>query len=141
MERRRFGLTKHELAVVGQGTWYLEDSDRASAIAALRRGLDLGMTHIDTAELYGWGTVERIVGEAIAGRRDEVFLVSKVVPQNASRRGTAVRLRAVACTPPDRPTGLLSPALARRAPAGRHVRRLRTASARGKDPLLGREQL
>ena len=88
MERRRFGLTKHELAVVGQGTWYLEDSDRASAIAALRRGLDLGMTHIDTAELYGWGTVERIVGEAIAGRRDEVFLVSKVVPQNASRRGT-----------------------------------------------------
>ena len=88
MERRRFGLTKHELAVVGQGTWYLEDSDHASAIAALRRGLDLGMTHIDTAELYGRGTVERIVGEAIAGRRDEVFLVSKVVPQNASRRGT-----------------------------------------------------
>jgi diketogulonate reductase-like aldo/keto reductase len=88
MERRRFGLTKHELAVVGQGTWYLEDSDHASAIAALRSGLDLGMTHIDTAELYGRGTVERIVGEAIAGRRDEVFLVSKVVPQNASRRGT-----------------------------------------------------
>jgi diketogulonate reductase-like aldo/keto reductase len=88
MERRRFGPTKHEVAVVGQGTWYLEDGDDATAIAALRRGLDLGMTHIDTAELYGWGAVESMVGEAIAGRRDEVFLVSKVVPENASRQGT-----------------------------------------------------
>ena len=88
MERRRFGPTKHEVAVVGQGTWYLEDGDHATAIAALRRGLDLGMTHIDTAELYGWGAVENMVGEAIAGRRDEVFLVSKVVPENASRQGT-----------------------------------------------------
>jgi diketogulonate reductase-like aldo/keto reductase len=88
MERRRFGPTKHEVAVVGQGTWYLEDGDHATAIAALRRGLDLGMTHIDTAELYGWGAVESMVGEAIAGRRDEVFLVSKVVPENASRQGT-----------------------------------------------------
>jgi len=88
MERRRFGPTKYEVAVVGQGTWYLEDGDHASAIAALRRGLDLGMTHIDTAELYGWGAVESMVGEAIAGRRAEVFLVSKVVPENALRRGT-----------------------------------------------------
>lgn len=86
MERRRFGSAKREVAVIGQGTWYLESGDRASAIAALRRGLDLGMTHIDTAEYYG--EAEDVVGEAIAGRRDEVFLVSKVVPGNASRNGT-----------------------------------------------------
>lgn len=66
----------------------MERDDRASAIAALRRGLDLGMTHIDTAELYGSGTVEELVAEAITGRRDEVFLVSKVLPDNASRKGT-----------------------------------------------------
>ena len=86
MERRPFGSTKREVAVIGQGTWYIDNADRASAIAALRRGLDLGMTHIDTAELYG--AAEDVVGEAIAGRRDEVFLVSKVVPGNASRHGT-----------------------------------------------------
>jgi diketogulonate reductase-like aldo/keto reductase len=66
----------------------MEDDDEKSAIGALRRGLDLGMTHIDTAELYGSGRVEAIVGKAIAGRRDEVFLVSKVIPSNASRTGT-----------------------------------------------------
>jgi diketogulonate reductase-like aldo/keto reductase len=59
---------------------------RASAVAALRRGIDLGMTHIDTAEMYG--DAEPVVAEAITGRRDEVFLVSKVLPSNASRRGT-----------------------------------------------------
>jgi diketogulonate reductase-like aldo/keto reductase len=57
-------------------------------VATLRRGLELGMTHIDTAELYGSGAAEELVGEAIAGRRDTVFLVSKILPQNASRRGT-----------------------------------------------------
>jgi diketogulonate reductase-like aldo/keto reductase len=88
MEYRRFGPTKRDVAVIGQGTWHFEQADRASAIAALQTGLDLGMTHVDTAELYGSGQVELIVGEAIAGRRDEVFLVSKVLPQNASRRGT-----------------------------------------------------
>ena len=66
----------------------MERDDRAAAVAALRAGLDLGMTHIDTAELYGSGRVEELVGEAIAGRRDQVFLVSKVLPQNASRAGT-----------------------------------------------------
>ena len=76
------------MSVVGQGTWNMEGDDRASCVAALRAGLDAGMTHIDTAELYGSGEVEEIVGEAIAGRRDEVFLVSKVLPHNASRRGT-----------------------------------------------------
>ena len=88
MERRRFGPTKFEVAVVGQGTWQLEDEDPTVVIAALRLGLDLGMNHIDTAEMYGGGTVEAMIGEAIAGRREEVFLVSKVLPTNASRTGT-----------------------------------------------------
>jgi diketogulonate reductase-like aldo/keto reductase len=88
MERRRFGLTSRAVAVIGQGTWYDENDDPISAIAALRRGVDLGMTHIDTAEMYGSGIVEKLVAEAIVGRRDEVFLVSKVLPQHASRRGT-----------------------------------------------------
>src|ERR1700723_2576757 len=57
-------------ALIGQGTWYIDRDDPASAIAALRRGLDLGMNHIDTAEMYGAGVAELIVGEAIAGRRD-----------------------------------------------------------------------
>ena len=88
MQRRRFGNASAEVAVIGQGTWHLEKDPRAAAVAALRRGLDLGMTHIDTAEMYGDGEAEALVGEAIAGRRDEVFLVSKVLPQNASRKGT-----------------------------------------------------
>ena len=86
MERRRFGSTDREVAVIGQGTWYIESGGRASAVAALRRGLELGMTHIDTAEMYG--TAEEVVAEAIVGRRDDVFLVSKVLPEHASRRGT-----------------------------------------------------
>jgi diketogulonate reductase-like aldo/keto reductase len=88
MEKRPFGSTKREVALIGQGTWYIEQGDSKRAIAALRRGLDLGMTHIDTAEMYGSGAAETLVGEAIAGRRDEVFLVSKVLPSNASRNGT-----------------------------------------------------
>lgn len=73
---------------LGQGTWNLGDdpATRAAEIAALRRGLDLGLTLVDTAEMYGDGRSEELVGEAIAGRRDEVFLVSKVYPHNASRR-------------------------------------------------------
>jgi diketogulonate reductase-like aldo/keto reductase len=66
----------------------MERDDRRAAVAALRAGLDAGATHVDTAEMYGSGRVEEIVAEAIAGRRDEVFLVSKVLPENASRRGT-----------------------------------------------------
>jgi diketogulonate reductase-like aldo/keto reductase len=88
MERRPFGSTQREVPVIGQGTWYIESGDRRTAIAALRRGLDLGMTHIDTAELYGDGEAEEVVAAAIEGRRDDVFLVSKVLPENASRRGT-----------------------------------------------------
>jgi diketogulonate reductase-like aldo/keto reductase len=88
MERHLFGCTRREVPVIGQGTWEIEQESRAQVIAALRRGLDLGMTHIDTAEMYGTGEAERVVGEAIAGRREEVFLVSKVLPDNASRAKT-----------------------------------------------------
>ncbi|HLU76623.1 MAG TPA: aldo/keto reductase [Burkholderiales bacterium] len=88
MKQHRFGTTGREVPVIGQGTWYIETGSRKNAVAALRKGLDLGMTHIDTAEMYGGGASEELVGEAIAGRRDEVFLVSKVLPSNASRRGT-----------------------------------------------------
>lgn len=66
----------------------MEDDDRRGSIAALRTGIDLGMTHIDTAELYGSGRVEELVAEAIEGRRDELYLVSKVMPSHASREGT-----------------------------------------------------
>ncbi|HET6305100.1 MAG TPA: aldo/keto reductase [Myxococcota bacterium] len=88
MATRPFGATRLPVPALGQGTWNLERDDPRAAIAALRAGLDAGATHIDTAELYGAGRVEEIVAEAIAGRRDEVFLVSKVLPENASRRGT-----------------------------------------------------
>jgi diketogulonate reductase-like aldo/keto reductase len=86
MRSRPFGGTPRAVSLIGQGTWRLDESRRATAIAALRRGLDAGMTHVDTAEMYG--DAELFVGEAIAGRRDEVFLVSKVLPGNASRAGT-----------------------------------------------------
>src|SRR5262245_55642248 len=88
IERRHFGSAIGEVAIVGQGTWDIDNCDHALAIAALRLGMDRGMTHIDTAEMYGSGAAEQIVAEAIMGRRDEVFLVSKVLPQNASRAGT-----------------------------------------------------
>jgi diketogulonate reductase-like aldo/keto reductase len=88
MEQRPFGPTNRPVPVIGQGTWDIEGRDRSSAIAALRRGIDLGMTHIDTAEMYGSGAAEELVAEAIAGRRHQVFLVSKVLPHNASRKGT-----------------------------------------------------
>lgn len=88
MKTRAFGPTGVQVPVIGLGTWQMEGDDAKSAIAALRAGLDLGMTHVDTAELYGSGRVERLVAEAIEGRRDQVFLVSKIMPENASRRGT-----------------------------------------------------
>lgn len=94
MQRRRFGPLSAEVAVIGQGTWYMDEAHRPAAVAALRRGLDLGMTHIDTAEMYADGEAETVVGEAIAGRRDEVFLVSKVLPGNASRAGTVAACEA-----------------------------------------------
>jgi diketogulonate reductase-like aldo/keto reductase len=88
MQRRPFGTTGRDAPIIGQGTWYIDQADRDEAIAALRRGLDLGMTHIDTAEMYG--DAESMLAEVIAGRRDEVFLVDKVLPAHASVRGTVV---------------------------------------------------
>jgi diketogulonate reductase-like aldo/keto reductase len=85
---RNFGSTRRRVAAIGQGSWKIEESQAPGAIAAMRRGLDLGLTHIDTAEMYGSGAAESMIGAAIAGRRDEVFLVSKVLPSNASKRGT-----------------------------------------------------
>jgi diketogulonate reductase-like aldo/keto reductase len=86
VEQRSFGATGQMVPVVGQGTWYIDKGDRAAAVAALRRGIALGMTHIDTAEMYD--DAELVVAEAIAGQREQAFLVSKVMPHNASRRGT-----------------------------------------------------
>src|SRR5438552_3965892 len=88
MELRPFGDLGRRVPVLGLGTWNMEQDDRASAVAALRRGIDLGMTHVDTAEMYGSGKVETLVGEALRGHRDRVFLVSKVLPTNATYDGT-----------------------------------------------------
>jgi len=85
MQFRKFGPTSRDVPIVGQGTWEIDESRRDLAIAALRRGLEEGMTHIDTAEMYG--DAELLIAEAISGRRDEVFLVSKVLPQNATTDG------------------------------------------------------
>ncbi|WP_441244940.1 aldo/keto reductase [Tardiphaga sp. 768_D3_N2_1] len=86
MRHNPFGHTTRDVSVIGQGTWYIDHSDRAVAVRALRAGLDAGMSHIDTAEMYG--DAELVIAEAIADRRDDVFLVSKVLPSNASRKGT-----------------------------------------------------
>jgi diketogulonate reductase-like aldo/keto reductase len=84
------------MPTLGQGTWYLGErrARRESELAALRLGLDLGLSMIDTAEMYGDGAAETLVGEAITGRRDEVFLVSKVLPHHASRTGTVAACEA-----------------------------------------------
>jgi diketogulonate reductase-like aldo/keto reductase len=97
MTQRPFGWTGALVPVIGQGTWMIEGSAEAErrAADALRAGIDLGLTHIDTAEMYGSGRAEEVAGKAIAGRRGEVFLVSKVLPSNASYEGT---LRACECT-------------------------------------------
>ena len=90
MTQRPFGWTGALVPVIGQGTWMIEGSAEAErrAADALRTGIDLGLTHIDTAEMYGSGRAEEIAGKAIAERRGEVFLVSKVLPSNASYEGT-----------------------------------------------------
>lgn len=72
---------------VGQGSWYVEQADWAQSVAAFQAGLDAGMNHIDTAEMYGDGQAETLIGQALQGRRHEAFLVSKVLPFNASRQG------------------------------------------------------
>jgi diketogulonate reductase-like aldo/keto reductase len=88
MIKQKFGWTNIEVPIIGQGTWLIDDDDNR-AIETLQNGFDLGMTHIDTAEMYGNGKAEELVGQAIEGRnRDDIFLVSKVLPSNASFEGT-----------------------------------------------------
>src|SRR5262249_9349746 len=82
MQTHQFGNTGKEIPVIGQGTWQM----KRTAVDALRAGIELGMTHIDTAEMYTGA--EEIVADAIRGRRQQIFLVSKVVPSNASYKGT-----------------------------------------------------
>jgi diketogulonate reductase-like aldo/keto reductase len=87
LKQKKFGKNGPDVSVIGQGTWYLDHGDRKAAVAALRRGIETGMTHIDTAEMYG--DAELVIADAIAGLpREKLFLVSKVLPSNASRRGT-----------------------------------------------------
>jgi diketogulonate reductase-like aldo/keto reductase len=83
------------IPVLGMGTWYLgEDPDRHDIdLSALRTGIEIGLTLIDTAEMYGDGAAESLIGRAIGGRRNDVFLVSKVLPHHATRRGTAEACR------------------------------------------------
>ena len=90
MIARTFGATGVPVSVVGQGTWRMGESAREAKreIAALRLGIELGMTHIDTAEMYGDGGAERVVAQAVRGRRDRVFLATKVLPEHASYEGT-----------------------------------------------------
>lgn len=85
MVQSYFSAASAALSRIGQGSWYLDSAaDRAQAIRAVQTGLDAGLTHIDTAEMYGDGMAEALLGEALLGRRDEAFLVSKVLPSNAS---------------------------------------------------------
>src|SRR5258706_14186957 len=90
MQKKPFGWAEVRVPVIGQGTWHMGESKaaREAEIAALRAGLDLGMTHIDTAEIYGSGGAEEAIAEALRGRRSEGFLVSKVFPQHATYDGT-----------------------------------------------------
>jgi diketogulonate reductase-like aldo/keto reductase len=87
MECRQFGSTSRQVSEIGQGSWNIQQAASSTAVEALRRGIDLGMTHIDTAEMYGSGKAERLIAKAIEGRRNEIFLVSKVLPSNASKKG------------------------------------------------------
>jgi diketogulonate reductase-like aldo/keto reductase len=84
------------IPVLGQGTWHLGQGrhPRSEELEALRLGVELGMTLIDTAEMYGVGAAEKLVGEAVGERRDDVFLVSKVLPSHATRRGTIAACQA-----------------------------------------------
>jgi diketogulonate reductase-like aldo/keto reductase len=85
MNQRPFGSTGDQVSVIGQGTWYLDHGDRKRAVAALRRGIELGMTHIDTAEMYG--DAELVIADAIAGQRDGLFLSPRCC--RATPRGAA----------------------------------------------------
>jgi diketogulonate reductase-like aldo/keto reductase len=87
---RTIVLPSGHIPMLDQGTWHMAENplNRTNEVNALRLGIDLGMSLIDTAEMYADGGAERLVGEAIKGRRDQIFMVSKVLPQNATRHGT-----------------------------------------------------
>src|ERR1043165_9362869 len=112
MRQQPFGKGGPQVSVIGQGTWYIDRGDRKSAIAALRRGIELGMTHIDTAEMYG--DAEPVIADAIAGRHHH-------------------RMRALAGAAEDRPPRLLSVALARLVSAFRDGCGFRAAQSRRQD--------
>jgi len=91
MIRKQFGNSGKMVPVIGQGSWAIPESGNAKkeAIDSLQLGIDIGMTHIDTAEMYGNGGAEEVIGEAIKGiKRNKLFIVSKVLPSNASYKGT-----------------------------------------------------
>ena len=90
MISRVFGSTGVSVPVIGQGTWHMGEDKRIrkDEVVALKLGIELGLTHIDTAEMYADGASEEIVAEAIAGQRDQIFIATKVLPSNASRKGT-----------------------------------------------------
>ena len=120
-----------DVSVIGQGTWYIDRGDRKRAVAALRRGIDLGMTHIDTAEMYG--DAELVIAEAIAGRRDEIYPGLESAAEQCLAPRHYHGLRAFADTAEDRPARLLSAALARqRIRWPKPSRRSRNWSAPGK---------
>lgn len=88
MKTYAFGNSNSMVSRIGQGTWNLHRASIRSRVKAIHRGIELGLTHIDTAEMYGSGRVEKFLSKALKGRRDDVFLVSKVMPQNASFNDT-----------------------------------------------------
>jgi diketogulonate reductase-like aldo/keto reductase len=85
LEKRELGRTREKIPVIGMGTWEIgdaQDERRTLEIQALRKGIELGMTMIDTAEMYGYGNAEKLVGQAIKGMRDDVFIITKVSPHH-----------------------------------------------------------
>ncbi len=138
MQRRPFGSLATEVSVIGQGTWLIDGADHAAAADVLRQGLDLGMTHIDTAEMYG--EAELVVARGDRGSPRRGFPgVEGVAEQRLARRHRQ-GLRALAGAARHRPARLLPAALARPAPAGRDDRGLRGAEGGRQDPVLGRQQ-
>ena len=138
MRTKKFGTGGPDVSVIGQGTWYHRPRRPQGAVAALRRGIELGMTHIDTAEMYG--DAEPMIADAIEGRRDKLFLVSKVLPSNASRRGTITACeRSLKRLKTDHLDCYL---LHWRGsyPLRGHGRGVRRTGRRRKNPFLGRQQ-
>ena len=128
---------------LGLGTWKMGERKASAAreVAALRHGIDLGMTLIDTAEMYGEGGAEEVVARAIADRRDDVFVVSKVYPHNAGAKSAIAACERSLARLAHRPARPVSAALARPHSARRNGRRVRAPARRGQDRALGRVEL